>query len=120
MSGKTLRSHSLVVSARRSCFVVRFEHRRTRSAFSSRLDATEPYHVVCGYRSPETNEFLRRRHRGVAQNSFHVDGRAVDLFLPDRELLQLRSAALDLAAGGVGYYPRSGLVHLDTGPARTW
>jgi len=85
-----------------------------------RLDATEPYHVVCGYRSPETNAFLRRQHRGVAQNSYHIDGRAVDVFLPDRELVQLRSAALDLAAGGVGYYPRSGFVHLDTGPARTW
>jgi len=85
-----------------------------------RLDATEPYHVVCGYRSPETNEFLRRQHSGVAQNSYHIDGRAVDVFLPDRELVQLRSAALDLAAGGVGYYPSSGFVHLDTGPARTW
>jgi uncharacterized protein YcbK (DUF882 family) len=85
-----------------------------------RLDATEPYHVVCGYRSPETNAFLCRQHSGVAQNSYHLDGRAVDVFLPDRELVQLRSAALDLAAGGVGYYPRGGFVHLDTGPARTW
>jgi uncharacterized protein YcbK (DUF882 family) len=85
-----------------------------------RLDATEPYHVVCGYRSPETNAFLCRQHSGVAQSSYHIDGRAVDVFLPDRELVQLRSAALDLAAGGVGYYPSSGFVHLDTGPARTW
>jgi uncharacterized protein YcbK (DUF882 family) len=85
-----------------------------------RLEATEPYHVVCGYRSPETNAFVRRQHRGVARNSYHIDGRAVDVSLPDRELGQLRAAALDLAVGGVGYYPRSGFVHLDTGPARTW
>jgi uncharacterized protein YcbK (DUF882 family) len=84
------------------------------------LGSGEPFHVVCGYRSPETNAFARRHRRGVARNSYHVDGRAVDVFLPDRDLRQLRTAALGMAAGGVGYYPRSGFVHLDTGPIRTW
>jgi uncharacterized protein YcbK (DUF882 family) len=84
------------------------------------LDPREPFHVVCGYRSPETNAMERRRRGGIASHSMHIEGRAVDLFLPDRRLEDLRSAALRLGAGGVGYYPASGFVHLDTGPVRTW
>jgi uncharacterized protein YcbK (DUF882 family) len=84
------------------------------------LDAREPFHVVCGYRSPETNAMERRQGRGVASHSMHVEGRAVDVFLPDRRLEDLRTAALRLGAGGVGYYPASGFVHIDTGPVRTW
>ena len=84
------------------------------------LGTRAPYHVVCGYRSPETNAREHRLRRGVATNSLHVEGRAVDVFLPDRDLEQLRTAALALGAGGVGYYPQSGFVHLDTGAARTW
>jgi uncharacterized protein YcbK (DUF882 family) len=80
-----------------------------------------PYHVVCGYRSQETNE-LKRLHRGVgvASHSYHVCGRAVDVFLPDRRLAALHAAATSLGAGGVGYYPESDFVHLDTGPVRIW
>jgi uncharacterized protein YcbK (DUF882 family) len=85
------------------------------------LDTRDPFHVVCGYRSPETNAALERlRHGGVATHSLHVDGKAIDLFLPDRSLEQLRDVALGLAAGGVGYYPASNFVHLDTGRVRTW
>jgi uncharacterized protein YcbK (DUF882 family) len=84
------------------------------------LDTREPYHVVSGYRSPETNARERLRHRGVAIHSLHVDGRAVDLFVPDRALEVVRDAALALREGGVGYYPTSGFVHLDTGLVRTW
>jgi uncharacterized protein YcbK (DUF882 family) len=84
------------------------------------LGTEAPYHVVCGYRSPETNAREHRIRRGVAANSLHVQGRAVDVFLPDRDLSQLRSAALALGAGGVGHYPGSGFVHLDTGAPRTW
>lgn len=79
-----------------------------------------PVNVVSGYRSPETNELLRETSDGVAQNSFHMSGRAVDLCFQDRPLRQLRRAALSLRAGGVGYYPGSGFVHVDTGPLRHW
>ena len=80
----------------------------------------QPVHVISGYRSPETNAMLARRSNGVAKNSYHVKGMAIDLRLPDRNLKDLRSAALALAGGGVGYYARSDFVHMDTGPVRTW
>jgi len=79
-----------------------------------------PVEVVSGYRSPETNAYLREVSDGVAQNSFHMSGRAVDLRFQDRPLGLLRKAALSLRAGGVGYYPASGFVHVDTGPLRRW
>jgi len=84
------------------------------------LATREPFHVVSGYRSPETNEWKWRQGHGVARDSFHLYGRAIDVFLPRGELGQLRRAALTLDAGGVGYYPRSGFVHVDSGPVRTW
>jgi uncharacterized protein YcbK (DUF882 family) len=84
------------------------------------LDTRESCHVVCGYRSPETNAVRRRHHEGVASHSFHLTGRAIDVFVPDRDLRNVRAAALAMYAGGVGYYPDSGFVHLDTGPVRTW
>lgn len=90
------------------------------SLLQGALGARGPFHVVCGYRSPATNALRQRQHRGVAGHSFHVTGRAADVFLPDRSLGQFRSAALRLGEGGVGYYPGSGFVHLDTGPVRTW
>lgn len=79
-----------------------------------------PVHIISGYRSPETNAMLRDASDGVAQNSFHMQGRAIDLRLPGRPLKQLRRAALSLRAGGVGYYPESEFVHVDTGPVRQW
>lgn len=84
------------------------------------LGSKEPVHVVSGYRSPETNAYLREISDGVAQNSFHMSGRAVDLYFQDRPLRLLRKAALSLRAGGVGYYPDSDFVHVDTGPVRRW
>jgi uncharacterized protein YcbK (DUF882 family) len=63
---------------------------------------------------------LARRSGGVAKNSYHVKGMAIDLRLPDRSLKDLRAAALALGGGGVGYYPKSDFVHMDTGPVRTW
>jgi uncharacterized protein YcbK (DUF882 family) len=77
-------------------------------------------HVVSGYRSPETNAYLREVSDGVAQNSYHMKGQAIDLSLPDRSLRSLHKAALSLHAGGVGYYPDSNFVHVDTGPVRHW
>lgn len=77
-------------------------------------------HVICGYRSPYTNAHLRRRSRGVAKNSLHMQGRAIDIRMPGISSRNIRDAALSMARGGVGYYPGSNFVHLDTGGFRTW
>jgi uncharacterized protein YcbK (DUF882 family) len=84
------------------------------------MDSREPFHVISGYRSPETNAFLRSRSSGVAENSLHLVGKAIDIRVPGRKLSDLRSAALSLKGGGVGYYPRSDFVHLDIGRLRFW
>lgn len=78
------------------------------------------FHVISGYRSAQTNEALRQNSTGVAQNSFHTKGQAIDIYLPGVELVSLREAALSLSEGGVGYYPTSGFVHVDTGHVRSW
>ena len=75
---------------------------------------------MCGYRSPATNAVLRRRSRGVARHSLHMEGMAIDLHVPGRCLRAVRNAAVGLKGGGVGYYPRSGFVHVDTGAVRYW
>lgn len=85
-----------------------------------RLGVDEPFEVISGYRTPATNAWLRQRRSGVASRSFHMFGKAVDLRFPSRSLRELRQMALSLAAGGVGYYPARGFVHLDVGPVRTW
>jgi uncharacterized protein YcbK (DUF882 family) len=86
------------------------------------VGATQPIDVICGYRSPETNSMLRRRSSGVAQNSNHVSGLAMDFFIPGVPLEKIRAAGLRLQRGGVGFYPTSGspFVHLDTGTVRHW
>ncbi|MEW6647087.1 MAG: YcbK family protein [Pseudomonadota bacterium] len=85
-----------------------------------RVGLARPYEVISGYRSPQTNAQLRQNSNGVAKNSLHMEGRAIDVRLPGEALRHLLHAARDLRAGGVGYYPRSGFIHLDTGPFRTW
>ncbi|WP_243454076.1 DUF882 domain-containing protein [Oceanisphaera pacifica] len=85
-----------------------------------RLGKPGEIQIISGYRSPTTNAMLRRKSRGVAKKSYHMKGQAIDLRLPNVELSQLRRAALDLKVGGVGYYPKSNFVHLDTGPVRSW
>ena len=84
------------------------------------LDAAEPYHVISGYRSPRTNSALRSKSGGVAKYSLHMDGKAIDIRLPGVPLARVREAALDLKLGGVGYYPGSDFVHVDTGRVRAW
>lgn len=79
-----------------------------------------PFEVISGYRSPATNEALQRRGRGVATRSLHLEGRAIDVRLSDVALSDLRDAAMSLRAGGVGFYPQSAFVHLDTGGVRYW
>ena len=76
--------------------------------------------VICGYRSPWSNEFLRAHTAGVAKHSLHMQARAIDIRLPGVSTLDLRSAALSLHRGGVGYYPRSGFIHVDTGRVTQW
>lgn len=78
--------------------------------------------IVCGYRTPETNNALRHAAAvtGVAEHSQHMLAKAIDIRVPGVQTSQLRDAALSLAAGGVGYYPTSQFVHVDVGPVRTW
>jgi uncharacterized protein YcbK (DUF882 family) len=76
--------------------------------------------IICGYRTSWSNEFLRARSPGVAKNSQHMQAHAIDIRIPGVDTLTLRNAALALGRGGVGYYPRSGFVHVDTGRVRTW
>jgi uncharacterized protein YcbK (DUF882 family) len=85
-----------------------------------RLETPDPFLVVCGYRSPTTNRRLYLEGVGVAKHSYHIKGMAVDLRSERRGLSQVRDAALSLGCGGVGYYPRSGFVHVDCGPVRQW
>jgi uncharacterized protein YcbK (DUF882 family) len=76
--------------------------------------------IVCGYRSSWTNDYLRSRSGGVAQHSMHVAGRAIDIRIPGVPTKRLRDTALRLHRGGVGYYPKSQFVHVDTGRVRQW
>lgn len=78
------------------------------------------YEIISAYRSPQTNEMLRSNSNGVAQRSLHMEGRAMDVRLRGVETRKLREAALQLQVGGVGYYPDSDFVHVDTGRVRAW
>ncbi|MCA0873410.1 DUF882 domain-containing protein [Seohaeicola saemankumensis] len=84
------------------------------------LDVNEPYMLLSGYRSPQTNAMLRSRSRGVAKNSLHMKGQAADLRLASRSVSQMARAAASCHAGGVGRYSRSNFVHMDCGVVRTW
>ena len=88
----------------------------------ARLDTKSPFEVISGYRSPKTNAMLRAEsdHSGVASNSLHMQGMAIDIRVGGRSLAALRDAALVQRAGGVGYYPASDFVHVDVGRVRRW
>ena len=77
-------------------------------------------HVISGYRSPKTNQYLADQSDGVAKHSLHLEGKAIDIRIPGRDLTQLRDSALSLKGGGVGFYPKSQFVHMDTGRVRRW
>ena len=87
-----------------------------------RVGGRDYIHVVSAYRSPATNSMLRSRSKGVAKNSQHTLGRAMDFYVPGVKLAKLREAGLKMGGGGVGYYPTSGapFVHLDVGSVRHW
>jgi len=90
------------------------------SAAKRLLETDEPFRIVSGYRTPETNRMLRKRSRGVAKNSYHIKGMAIDVALKSRSVAQIARAGHALRAGGVGIYTRSNFVHLDSGPVRSW
>ena len=87
------------------------------------LETDSPFHIISGYRSPNTNTMLRTRggdHTGVASKSLHMVGKAIDIRVPGTRLEHLQGAARSLKLGGVGYYPSSNFVHVDTGRVRYW
>lgn len=90
------------------------------SAAHRLMDVSEPYMLLSGYRSPETNAMLRSKSKGVARNSLHMKGQAADVRLQSRTVSQIAKAGLACEAGGVGKYPRSNFVHMDCGTVRTW
>lgn len=86
----------------------------------TRLDTRRPFQILSGYRSPRTNAMLRRHSEQVASQSQHLLGRALDINVEGVHLAHLHKAALSLRAGGVGYYPDNGFVHVDVGRVRQW
>ncbi len=84
------------------------------------LGSKGTYEVISAYRSAKTNEMLRSRSSGIAKNSQHLFGKAVDVRLTDIELTKLRDTAISMQRGGVGYYASSNFVHIDTGRVRRW
>ncbi|SUG48422.1 exported protein [Salmonella enterica subsp. arizonae] len=84
------------------------------------LGTRKPVQLISGYRSLDTNNELRARSSGVAKKSYHTKGQAMDFHIEGVALSNIHKAALSMGAGGVGYYPRSNFVHIDTGPARHW
>jgi uncharacterized protein YcbK (DUF882 family) len=81
---------------------------------------SEPFEILSGYRCPKTNSMLRAGSGGVAKNSLHMTGQAIDLRLPGFNTKRIRDLAVSLMAGGVGYYAKSNFVHMDTGDVRSW
>jgi len=84
------------------------------------LRTPEPFQVISGYRSPETNHMLAERGGGVARNSYHMYGKAIDIRVRGRAIGEVRRAALSLKGGGVGLYRKPRFVHLDVGKVRSW
>jgi uncharacterized protein YcbK (DUF882 family) len=78
------------------------------------------FEIVSGYRSPRTNAKLRSVSSGVARKSLHMSGKAIDIRLSQMPTRKIRDTAISLGRGGVGYYPKSDFVHLDTGRVRSW
>jgi len=87
---------------------------------NQQLESDRPVTVLSGYRSKKTNDMLRKTTEGVARRSFHMAGRAIDIRIPKITCEHIQKTALRLGGGGVGYYPSSNFVHLDSGPVRTW
>jgi len=84
------------------------------------LGTERPLQVISGYRSPKTNAALHKKSSGVATRSLHMQGKAIDIRIQGIRAEDIKAAAMSLARGGVGYYPRSNFVHIDTGRVRAW
>ena len=89
-------------------------------AIKTQTQSRAPFEVISAYRSPQTNGMLRTKSTGVAEQSLHLRGQAIDVRLRDVKLERLREVALGLKRGGVGFYPGSQFVHVDTGRVRRW
>ena len=90
---------------------------------NDKLGTDQPFHVISGYRTPQTNSMLQERggsHSGVATHSLHMDGKAIDVRIPGQDLAKLHRVAMAQKSGGVGYYPDSQFVHMDVGRVRYW
>jgi uncharacterized protein YcbK (DUF882 family) len=87
---------------------------------SNQVGSNNVVHIISGYRSPESNQLLHHNTSGVAKHSMHLEGKAIDVRIPGRDLAALHKAALHVGGGGVGYYPDSQFVHMDTGRLRHW
>ena len=85
-----------------------------------KMDSKQAFQVISGYRSPKTNAALNKKSNGVARKSLHMQGKAIDIRLPGCQLSELRKAAISCQTGGVGYYPKSDFIHIDTGRVRRW
>ncbi|MEN8265056.1 MAG: YcbK family protein [Nitrospirota bacterium] len=89
-------------------------------ALQQNLGNNEPFHIISGYRTPQSNALLSKKKKGVAKYSLHMYGKAVDIRIPGHKLRDIRRAAMKLKGGGVGYYPQSNFIHVDTGNIRYW
>ena len=89
-------------------------------SLSQTLDCAAPIEILSGYRAPSGNTPLTARSDGVAKGSLHSSGMAVDIRIPGRDLVRVRQVALELRAGGVGFYPGPGFIHVDVGRVRSW
>jgi uncharacterized protein YcbK (DUF882 family) len=90
------------------------------NALARKTAADVPFHVISGYRSRQTNNYLRAHGRGISPNSLHMAGRAIDIRVPGLALRDLYRAAVSLRGGGVGFYPDSDFIHMDVGRVRMW
>ena len=84
------------------------------------FNTNKPLYVISGYRSPSSNASLHDLSHSVAENSLHMQGKAVDIRIPGVSHRDLHKAALAMGSGGVGYYPKDGFIHIDTGRTRQW
>jgi uncharacterized protein YcbK (DUF882 family) len=90
------------------------------SELHRRSGAKQPFQIISGYRSPKTNAMLAAESKGVATHSMHIEGKAIDIRVADVDLRKLYKTAVTMKAGGVGIYPGSNFVHVDTGRVRYW
>ncbi|MDD2789715.1 MAG: DUF882 domain-containing protein [Sulfurimonas sp.] len=121
-SEKALLDISKIMADRRSGDMVDMDVALLDTLYSIQKlsNSKEPMTIICGYRSLGTNKKLTHSKKGVAKNSYHTLGQAADIKISGIPLKRIKQIAESLNAGGVGYYPKSGFVHVDVGPARSW